>query len=299
VDNLDALSLANQKCNAYGLDTISTGVTIAFAMEASGKGMIDEAIPWGDADELLRLIDEIAYTKGLGKELARGIDTLGQEWGVDFAMHIKGQEIPMHDPRGKVGLGLSYATSPRGATHLEAFHDTMMSKAALPIEELRIFEAGERFDWEGKPHLCKTFEDLMSFANSLVMCSYISFDKSTGRFYPWKRIRDALAAMTGREISAREMLEIGERNYVLRKVLAVREGYTRADDELPRRLKEPLPDGASAGRPIEDRELQAQINEYYALRGFDHWGPTPRRLERLGLEGILCYLPEREEARPP
>lgn len=293
VDNLEALSLANQKCNAYGLDTISTGVTIAFAMEASEKGIIDEEILWGDAEALLRLIDEVAYKKGLGKELAQGIDTLAREWDVDFDVQIKGQEVPMHEPRGKVGLAISYATSPRGGTHLEAFHDTMVDGLKYPIEELGIHEAKDRFDWERTPELCKTFEDLMSFTNSLVMCANISWSKSAGNFYPFKRIREALAAIMGHELSASEMLEIGERNYVLRKVLAVREGYTRVDDDIPVRLKEPLPQGNSAGRPIEDRELQRRIDEYYALRGFDEVGPTPERLHKLRLEEIVPYLPER------
>jgi len=293
VDDLNALSLANQKCNAYGLDTISTGVTIAFAMEASEKGVIDARLPWGDANVLLRLIDEIAHQQGLGKELARGIDALAQEWGVDFAVQVKGQEVAMHDPRGKVGLAISYATSPRGGTHLEAFHDTMLEGLKAPIEELGVLEGKERFDWRDTPRLCKVFEDLMSFTNSLVMCANISWGKSVGAFYPFKRIREALTSITGREISAAEMLEVGERNYALRKVLAAREGYTRADDDIPARLKEPLRTGSSAGRPIEDRELQARIDEYYVARGFDELGPTPERLRKLGLDEIVAYLPKR------
>lgn len=292
IDDLHALSLANQKCNAYGLDTISVGVTIAFAMEASEKGVIKERIPWGDPDILLRLIDDIAYRRGLGSELARGIDVLAREWGVDFAAHIKGQEVPLHDPRGKVGLGISYATSPRGATHLEAFHDTMVETLEQPLEELGIYEPKGRFEWERAAPLCKTFEDLMSFTNSLILCISTSWSKTVKDFHVWHTILDALEAITGQKVSPQEMLVIGERNYALRKLLAAREGYRRKDDDLPARLKQPLPTGNSAGRPIEDHELQKRIDEYYALRGFDEVGPTPVRLRALGLEDLIPYRPE-------
>ena len=294
VDNLEALSLANQKCNAYGLDTISAGVSIAFAMEASEKGFIKERIAWGDADAMLGLLDDIAYRRGVGRELARGIDVLAKEWNVDFAMHVKGMEIPLHDPRGKVGLAISYATSPRGANHEDSFHDDMLEVLSHPVEELGLYQAKSRFDWERTPQLCKTFEDLMSFCNSLVICANISWTKSTGDFYPFGRIREALAAAIGREISAQEMLEIGERNFVLRKVLAAREGYRRSDDDLPKRFKQPLPEGNSAGRPIDDGELQKRIDEYYAVRGYNQVGPTPERLRKLGLEEIVPLLPEQE-----
>jgi len=291
VDDLAAICYANQKCNAYGLDTISVGVTVAFAMEASERGLIDEKIPWGDADVLLKLIDDIAYKRGLGAELARGIDELARELQADFAVQIKGLEVAMHEPRGKVGLAISYATSPRGGTHLEAFHDTMVENLAQPIEELGLYESKDRFDWERTPELCKLFEDLMSFTNSLVMCANISWAKTVGSYYPYGRIRQALAQITGREISADEMLKIGERNYILRKLLAIREGLTRDDDDLPPRLKQPLQSGASAGRPISHEELQRRIDEYYELRGFDRGIPTRGRLQALGMDDVLQYLP--------
>lgn len=290
VDDLEAIALANQKCNAYGLDTISAGVSVAFAMEASEKGVIEERVPWGDAQAMLELIDQMAFRKGLGGQLARGIDELAREWNVDFAVQIKGQEVPLHEPRGKVGLGISYATSPRGATHLEAFHDTMVGALKGPIEELGVREAKDRFDWERTPELCKVFEDVMSFTNSLVICANISWGKAAGAFYPFAKIRHGLSMMTGMELSADEMLKIGERNYALRKLIAARQGYTRRNDGLPPRLKEPLAEGNSAGRPIADEELQRRIDEYYALRGFDDRGPTQERLEQLGMEEVLPLL---------
>ena len=292
ISDLDALGLANQKCNAYGLDTIAVGVTVAFAMEASEKGLIREKLPWGDPNVLLSLIDDIAQRRGLGGELAEGIDKVAESLGADFAMHIKGQEIPMHEPRGKVGLALSYATTPRGGSHLEGFHDTMVEGLSDPIPELGIDEGKDRFAWEGAPALCKTFEDLMSFTNSLILCANVTMAKATGSHYPYGLIREALEMVTGEAMSAEEMLAVGERNVVLRRLLSAREGHTRADDDIPARLKEPLPAGASAGHPIPDDELQRRIDEYYLLRGYDEIGPTAKRLTALGLGDLVDHRPE-------
>ncbi|MGQ9602046.1 MAG: aldehyde ferredoxin oxidoreductase family protein [Candidatus Bipolaricaulia bacterium] len=283
IDDLEAIALANQKCNAYGLDTISTGVTIAWAIEATERGLIKSELRWGEARAVLRMIDLIARREGLGAELAKGIAHLEKEYGGEFAVHVKGVEVPMHEPRGKVGLGLSYATSPRGATHLEGMHDTML-EIENPTPELGVTERMDRFSWEGKPKVVKIYEDLRSFTNSLVMCVFIP--SMTGPGYNYPKIREILNALTGLEVDAEEMLRIGERNFNLLKILAARAGYTRRDDDLPRRLKGPLPRGASAGRPIPDDILQGMIDEYYQLRGWDEHGPTPAKLEELKLDDL-------------
>ena len=288
VDDLEAIALANQKCNAYGLDTISTGVTIAWAIEATERGLIESDLGWGDARAILRMIDLIARREGLGEELAKGLDYLERKYGGDFALHVKGIEVPMHEPRGKVGLGLSYATSPRGATHLEGIHDTML-EVENPTPELGVTEKMDRFSWEGKPRVVKIYEDLRSFTNSLVMCVFIP--SVTGPGYNYPKIREILRAITGLKVDAKEMLLIGERNYNLLKILAARAGYTRGDDDLPKRLKEPLPQGESAGRPIPDDLLQKMIDEYYRFRGWDDHGPTEAKLEELGLEELKELIP--------
>jgi aldehyde:ferredoxin oxidoreductase len=287
-DDLEAIALANQKCNAYGLDTISTGVTIAWAIEATERGLLKSDLKWGEPRAILRTIDLIGRREGLGAELAKGIDYLERKYGGDFAVHVKGVEVPMHEPRGKVGLGLSYATSPRGATHLEGMHDTMLETES-PTPELGVTEGLDRFSWEGKPRVVKIYEDLRSFTNSLVMCVFIPSMTEPGYNYP--QIREILNALTGLEIDAEEMLRIGERNFNLLKILAARAGYTRKDDGLPKRFSEPLPRGASAGRPIPDAVLQRMIDEYYRLRGWDEYGPTASKLEELGLAELKGLLP--------
>jgi len=134
IDDLAAISMANQKCNAYGLDTIGTGVVIAAAIEATEKGLLDSDLGWGKARAMVDMVDQIARGEGLGAELGKGIKHLAQRFGQEVAVHIKGQEVPMHDPRGKVGFGLSYAVSPRGATHLEGMHDSMLEREEITPE---------------------------------------------------------------------------------------------------------------------------------------------------------------------
>jgi len=291
VDDLSAIALANQKCNQYGLDTISTGNLIAFCMEATERGLM-QGPRWGDANGMLKLIDDIAHREGLGDFLAKGLVKVAEEvGGSDFAVHVKGLEVAMHEPRGKVGLAISYATSPRGATHLEAMHDTML-EVDSPIPELGVTESVSRFDWQDKPRLCKLFEDLYSFSNSAIICGFISWDISTTKEYPYGKIREMLSAVTGFNITAEEMIKIGERNYAIRKIASARDGYTRKDDRLPKRLQEPLPRGASANRPISDEVLQKAIDEYYQLRGFNQFGPTKRKLEELDLKELKDLIPE-------
>jgi len=120
--DLQSIALANQLCNDYGLDTISAGVACAFLMEASEKGLMNERIAWGDAEAIITIIERIAHREGIGNDIADGLETYAASLGADFGMTIKGVEIPMHEPRGKQGLAISYATSPRGATHMEGMH---------------------------------------------------------------------------------------------------------------------------------------------------------------------------------
>jgi len=279
--NLRSIALGNQLCNDYGLDTISTGVSIAFLMEASEKGLIDEDIRWADADAVIRLIDEMGHRQGVGGQVAAGLVAYAEAIGGDFAMAIKGVELPMHEPRGKQGMGLSYATTPRGASHMEGFHDTVLA-SGVTCEELGVGKAYDPFTLDEKASLVKTFEDLRSFDNSLVLCCFTS--RSLGPNYSYPKIRSLLEAATGLRIDAGEMLTIGERAYALMRVLSARAGQRRPTDGLPPRFAEPLPRGGSAGHPVEPTRMRSAIDEYYALRGYDEFGPTDKTLRRLGID---------------
>ncbi len=280
--SLEAVALANQKCNQHGLDTISTGVSIAFAMEASSRGLLEEEVEWGDPKALVTLVDRIANREGLGAQLADGIDQLANDLGADFAMEIKGQEVPMHEPRGKKGLGISYATTPRGANHMEGIHDTSLESRPL-APELGVEETVDRFDLDGKADLMKTFEDLRSFNNSLVLCAFTT--DMVGENYSFVTARKLVAAVTGRELDVDEMMKIGERNYLALRVLAAREGYTSMDDRLPERFSEPLQNGSASGKSIPADDLEEVLEEYYRLRGYDEYGPVDNKLERLEMDG--------------
>lgn len=286
--DLTAIALASQLCNAYGLDTISCGVAIATLMEASERGLIDEEVPWGSGETILTWVERIAQREGLGDEIGKGLDTWAHSIGANFVMTIKGVEVPLHDPRGKQGFGLSYATSPRGATHMEGMHDTMLEGRA-PTPELGVTEAVDRFSLAGKAPLAILYENLRSFTNSLVMCAFTT--NMTGPGYNYPQIRQLLELATGLSVGPKEMLRIGERNLNLLRLYSGLVGYRNEDDRLPARFHEALPQGASAGRPIDRRAFRVELKEYYRLRGWDKFGPTDEHLHELGIEDLCGRLP--------
>jgi aldehyde:ferredoxin oxidoreductase len=280
IADLAAVSLANQKCNAYGLDTIGTGMIIAAAIEATEKGLMESDLSWGNAEAMIAMIEKIAHREGLGDELAKGIKNIADTYGEEVAMHIKGQELPLHDPRGKLGFGLSYSTSPRGATHLEGMHDSMLERENV-TPEFGVTEALDRLSWDNKPEMAVLYENIRSFTNSCVLCQFTT--QMVGPGYNYGTVRKLVQATTGIELTPESMLEVGARNFDLLKLLANREGYTRADDGLHPRLMGALPDGGSADRPIEADTLNEMIDRVYALRGWDHHGPTDDKLTSSGM----------------
>lgn len=288
--DLSAISLANQLCNAYGLDTISVGVAIASLMEASEKGLIKEKVAWGDGKAIVEWVERIGRREGLGDEIAQGLEAWANKIGLYPVMTIKGVEVPMHEPRGKVGLGISYAVTPRGANHMEGLHDTMLEQDN-PTPELGVTSRYDRFSLEGKARLVVLYEDLRSFVNSLVMCAFTT--KESGPYYNFPKIRELLAYATGLELGPKDMLLIGARNFALMRLYSGLCGYTKAEDRLPLRFHEPLPRGASAGRPIDPALFQREVDEYYRLRGWDDRGPTPETLRKLGLEELVRFVQDK------
>lgn len=277
--DLKRIALANQKCNQHGLDTISTGNVIAWAMEAAEEGVLDDGPAWGDARAAVELVEEIARREGLGDLLAEGVARASRKVGGQaYAMHVKGMEVPMHEPRGKKGLGVSYATSPRGATHMEGFHDTMVAGEAAP--DLGIETTADPYG-EDKARLVKRFEDARSFVNSLVMCS---FDvETTGEDPNLRAVRRLVSAATGYGVDREGMLAIGERNYNLGRLFAVRCGLDPdVHDTLPRRLTE---ESLEYGDRRESMGgIDAMVEGYYDERGWPGGVPAPATLDRLGIE---------------
>ncbi|HDS29395.1 MAG TPA: aldehyde ferredoxin oxidoreductase, partial [Candidatus Acetothermia bacterium] len=284
--DLASIAWANQLCNDYGLDTISAGVVIAFAMEASERGMIDETISWGDPRAIVQMVRDLAHREGLAAAAADGLSRWAERLGADFSMCIKGVEIPMHEPRGKQGMGLSYATTPRGANHMEGLHDTMLSSDA-PCPELGIDHAYDRSSLEGKVLPVKTFEELRSFDNALVLCCFTA--RAVGDRYNYPALRTLVEAATGLSVDAEEMLRIGERGIAAMRLLSGQQGHTKEQDSLPDRFATALPAGPS-DRPVDPAALRTAIDALYQARGYDRFGPTDATLRALQMEDCIGKL---------
>jgi aldehyde:ferredoxin oxidoreductase len=277
VGNIEDVAYLNERCNELGMDTISLGGVLGFAVEAYEKGVItlqdlDGAdIGWGKTDELAKLVDAIAHRRGrVAAVLAEGVKFASEKLGKnseDFAVHVKGLEVPGYDPRGTFGMGLAYATSDRGACHQRAW----TVKAELYDPEL------ERFSFEKKAKIVKDVQDERAAFFSLVLCD----------FAPISEIDcvDMWNLAAGFDHTVESYLLAGERIWNLIRLFNLREGLDPAD-RLPSRLFDAsFTDGAAKGVVLTRDGLQKGLREYYSLRGWDEKGiPTMKKLEELGLE---------------
>ena len=277
VDDLIAVVKANNMCNKMGLDTISTGATIASAMELYEKGYLkkeefdgEPELRFGNTEAILHYPEAIALRKGLGDKLAKGSYEFAKAHGhPELSMSVKKQDLPAYDPRGAQGHGLEYATSNRGGCHVRGY---MISPEILGLPE-KI----DPFVTEGKAQWVKTFQDLTAVIDSEGLCLFTSFALGADDYAA------LLSAVTGVEYSVDEALKAGERVWNLERLWNLKAGLTKADDTLPERfLKTPMPEGAAKGQVVH---LDVMLPEYYKLRGWDKDGvPTEERLEELGLK---------------
>ena len=301
IDDPEVIIHANRLCNDLGLDTISTGVTIAFAMECHQRGLLDDAecsLEWGDADTVLGLIQRIAHRRGLGDLLAEGVRRAAQTIGPEaayYAMHVKGMELPRQEPRIAKGFGLGHATSNRGADHLYGLPTIDLASnldAASRLFPPEIIPALMDPDDETyKPDLIVFSEHYCAVSDALGVCKFTTAE--TYALFP-DDLAAGLSALWEREVTAKELLTAGERIVNLERLYNVRLGLSRADDHLPARFTaEPLEiytfdrDGAT-GEPVHVgrlRDFEAMLDRYYRLRGWDENGvPTPETLQRLELD---------------
>ena len=296
IGDLQATARANELCNELGLDVISTAGTIAFAMECFEHGLIGSAdtdgieLRFGNAEAVLALVERIAHRRGFGELLAQGSRRAAEAIGGDaplFAMQVKGLELAMHDPRGKVGVGLGYATNEAGADHLVGFHDPIFAKAdSVPFRamiDLGISEPSGVLDLgETKVRTWYTSERWNSAEKVLGLCFFGPAPRSMIQV---GEVIDAVRAATGWDVTAEELLEVGERAVTMARVFNVREGFTRADDRLPDRLFTPLENGALAGTAIARDDFEHALTNLYLLKGWDPatGAPTEERFRALGL----------------
>jgi len=280
----------------YGLDSISTGGTIGFAMECYEKGILTDKdtgglkLEWGNGEATLEMIHKIAHREGIGNILAEGSRIAAQKIGKGadkYAIHTKGLEHIECDPRGIQAWGLGYAVASRGADHLRAlpaFEYTISPEKAKEL--FGTLKAADRFATEGKGHMVKWFEEVRAFTDSIEACKYIT---RTGLIWPEAQ-GQVLSAVTGLKLKTEDVLLIGERIVNVERAFNVKEGITRKDDNLPERFtKEPMPSGPSKGHVCN---LEPMLDDYYKLRGWDvKTGiPTRENLEKLGLKDIADEL---------
>ena len=297
IDSLEAIAKGNELCNMYGMDTISTGTTIAFAMECFEEGIIDKndtdgiELKFGNADAMLEMIEKIKNLDGIGAILSRGVRYASQKFGPEsekFAMHVKGEECPMHEPRGKVGVGLQYAISPTGADHMEVPHDPVFQFEGFfldSVKPLGLLETIEPLDLSPKKVRFFSYtQKIWSLYNSICVCMFIGVPLGA---LSLKNIVDLTNAVTGWNTSLFELIKVAERANTMARCFNIREGFTSNDDKLPNRFYNAFTSGPLKDKAIDREEFESAIKDYYGMEGWDREGvPTKAKLEELGLEWI-------------
>ncbi|MBS7655766.1 aldehyde ferredoxin oxidoreductase family protein [Candidatus Bathyarchaeota archaeon] len=296
--DIEPVIKANYLCNIYGLDTISTSHMIAFAMICYEKGLITKKdtdgleVKWGDANVMINLIEKIAYREGFGDLLAEGVRRAAEKIGGDaqkIALHVKGLEMPYHDPRAGKTQAIEYGTSNTGMDHFHA-HET------LDVEcygaDLGLIPFGlpdpktiDRFSEDpSKASIAKLVMDWGTVADALVICKFHQYVNLGPDKYA-----KLLSLATGWKIDGWELLKIGDRIFNLGRAFNVREGIRRKDDMLPPRIMQPATTGSTKGVGITNYE--GMLNEFYKLEEWDENGiPKPEKLKRLGLDDVASYI---------
>lgn len=307
VDDLVAIAKANELCNKYGLDTISCGGTIAFAMDCYEQGILTKKdtdgleLRFGNAQAMVQLVQMIAERRGLGDLLAEGSLRAAQKIGHGaeaLAVHCKGQEYPAHVPQAKRSLALIYAVNPFGADHMSSEHDPSYEPTAAPYKLLRLSELGlltplpKRDLSLEKVRFALTTEYFYSLLDSIGTCQFVW--GPGWQLYGPDQLVEVVRAITGWQTSLYELMQVGARRLNLMRAFNAREGFTRAQDILPQKGFLALKGGATDGVAVTEEEFLAAREQYYRLAGWDADGiPTPAKLGELGLDWVIPLLPQR------
>lgn len=288
-ENLASLCKINETVNRLGLDSISCGITLAFAMECFDKGLISSKdiggqLRWGNADDILAMVVKIAHRQGFGDVLAEGSRLAAQKIGKnakDYAVEIKGLELPVADPRALHGLGLAFTISNRGACHVQNMM-LYIETGWVTYPEIGLTGGYDLKADEGKGKLAAMCESLAMLTNCVTMCQFALLSLSVND------VVEALKAATGFDYTLEEVQECAERNWMLTRGLNNLMGITATDDRLPKQVLLPLKNGPAAGS-VPDIELMQK--EYYEVRGLDAKGrPQKRKLVSLGLAELAAKL---------
>lgn len=254
IKKLDEIMYLNDLCDRLGMDTITAGNLAGFVMEAGQRGLITAALEYGDVTGTAQLLEDIAYRRGLGETLAKGIKEAAGEWGLaDLAIHVKGMEPAGYDPRPLKGMGLAYATSPRGACHLRAsFYKPELSGMI------------DRKAVEGKAEMFIDWENRLTIFNTGVLCQFFR------DLLEWPNVERLVQAITGLNYDREQLSKIANQIVTDARIFNAREGATKSEDTLPPRFfRETVNDGQDG---ITREELQFMVDEYYRLRGWDNDG---------------------------
>jgi aldehyde:ferredoxin oxidoreductase len=308
VDYLPALYAADRLCDDLGLDTMSAGMTIAWAMEACERGLLSRAetggleLGFGNYEAMLDLLHQMAYRQGFGAVLADGAVRAAEQVGRGsdaFVMHVKGLELPGYDVRGAKAHGLNYGTTYVGADHNRGYAAQEIFGSTIPV-------AVDRLSTEHAAALCKWNQDMkMALCDCPTFCAFLltagaildPAPQGIGEEDTQARVgtvAEMLASATGLPFTAEGLVRVGERANALGRAFNAREGFARKDDYLPTRMAdEPLAAGASRGQRTSRPDQDRMLDEYYELNGYDQNGiPTRQRLVDLGLQDVADALAE-------
>ncbi|HSO13025.1 MAG TPA: aldehyde ferredoxin oxidoreductase family protein [Anaerolineales bacterium] len=307
IDDLAAVSLANQICNEYAVDTIACGATIAFAMECYEKGIITKEqtggleLRFGNADAMLKALNAIVKNEGpLGRVLSQGSERAAKVWGNsadECLITVKGAEAPAHMPHAKRSLGLIYAVNPFGADHQSSEHDPYYEEGIGDFNLDRLKQIGLGSPQPAysltpeKVRFAYETEVFYSMLDSAELCQFVW--GPTWTLYDGKQTAEMINAVTGWDMTVEELMEVGYRRLNLFRVFNAREGLGRKDDRLPKKFfKELKGTGPTAGFALTHEEVDSAIDQYYKLAGWTNGGvPTLETLKKHDIEWAAKYLP--------
>jgi aldehyde:ferredoxin oxidoreductase len=301
IDDLAAISYGNQLCNMYGLDTISCGATVAFAMDCFERGLITTqdtgglSLRFGDASAMVQMVEQIGRREGFGDVLAEGSSRAAQRIGngaEDLAVVVKGQELPAHMPEVKRSLALIYAVNPFGADHQSSEHDPSY-EAECDYEDfqdrlatLDLLDPQPKFSLgpEKIRYMLYT-EQLYSLLDSINVCQFV-YGPAWQLFGPSQLVEMA-RAVTGWDLSLWELMKVGERRLNMMRAFNAREGFGRDQDLIPPKVARPKEGGPSDGVFVDPADLERAKDTYYAMCGWNEQGiPTRGKLQELSLEWV-------------
>jgi aldehyde:ferredoxin oxidoreductase len=315
VSNLAAIAHANQICNMHGVDTISCGATISFAMECYEKGIISQQetggmeLRFGDAEAMLNVLEQIVTNSGpLGPVLSQGSARAAKLWGPaaeECLITVKNQESPAHMPQAKRSLGLIYAVNPFGADHQSSEHDwTYERDMAIPLYLDRLAELDLKDPCEEgslgaeKVRFAAYTQIFLSLLDTLELCQFVWGCSWT--LYGPSELVEMVRAVTGWPVSLYELMKVGQRRLNLMRIFNAREGFSRKDDVLPRKFFKPLTgQGPTAGVMLDRDEFEAAVDLYYRINDWTDEGiPTHANLADLALGWAAQYLPVESTLSP-